>query len=340
MSDEIKRRNHATGAVAALLAQEKEFKDRQAPRVEIPGLGNLRPVPADEPSETKPAEKSQPVSDGSSKASDKFSVRMIPSEIIKPWAFANRPESEFGDWDAFVRSISKDGVQIPIHVRPDAKKKGEFEVIAGQRRWTACFELGIPVPCFVNPYTDQEAAALQQLENDERDGVSAWANATVWDRYMREGAFKSQLAMAASFNVDRSRISDLMAYTRIDPKVKKAIGGLTKVKREHATVLAAIKADQTEKAADQLKGYIEPLREGKLTVRKLKEILSGQPDKPKPKVRKVHGIERYTFRKDSNGTPTFALLKGLLEVMTADEADDLFARAIEAHLSGQPDKMD
>lgn len=148
MASDLKKQNHATGAVASLLAQESAFKEKQAPRVQIPGLAprkkieEPKPTTSDTKAETKPVEKStddapkKPKKSfrNTSPADDKFTVVEIPAEKIKPWKFANRPESEFGNWDEFVASIAHSGVEIPIVVRPDTSNdKHEYEVIAGRR---------------------------------------------------------------------------------------------------------------------------------------------------------------------------------------------------------------
>lgn len=348
MASDLKKQNHATGAVASLLAQESAFKEKQAPRVEIPGLAPRRtekapPTPAVTESKPKaPAKKDDDAPTkpkrsfrNTSPADDKFAVVEIPSEKIKPWKFANRPESEFGNWDEFVASIAHSGVEIPIIVRPDVSNNNhEYEVVAGRRRWRACLELGIPVPCNIRSLTDQEAAALQELENDERTDVSDWADALTYARLINEGVFKSQSALAVKLQVDRRRVSDLMAYTRIPKALADLIGPMTNVSRSHALVLASVSEEKVSEVIERIKPYRDKIRAGELSVRKLEKILSGQPDKPEPRLIKVNGVESHTIRKDSNGTAVISLRKELLEYISADEISDVIAKMHRDKLSG------
>lgn len=325
------------GAFGRLMDMDADFKNKQAPKVEIPGLRRSEPKP--DPEKEKPAttaDNDKPVvaekkpsatsrstnrDTSTKKADDKFLVRMIASEKIKPWKFANRPETEFGDWDDFVRSVAEKGVELPISVRPDAKNKGEFEVVAGRRRWRACLELGLEVPCFINDYSDEEAASLQQLENDKRNDLSPWANAVNWHRLINEGVFKSQSAMAVALGKDRRVISDYMCYVNLPEKLSKAIGPMTNVGIKMAKLLSRLCSDPQsgEQNVDNLVAIADKIREGKISVSKVQDVCRTGSTNRKPDRVKVNGVEMFTVRRDSNGTKTISILKAAEEVVSIDD---------------------
>lgn len=350
--DDTKRRVHSHGAIHRMLEQEvpacSGFKDRQAPLKKLPGFGSrdTEKMPSSESGtvdvvaeENEGHAHSTFSRETSTKpANDQFVVRMIAAEKIKPWKYANRPDSEFGDWDRFVKSVADEGVQVPIHVRPDSERSDEFEVVAGRRRWRACLELGIEVPCFINPYTDQEAAALQQLENDERTGLSEWADAMNFKRLIEDGVFKSQSALAVSLGVDRRVVSETMAYTRIDERLCELIGHFSNITRKHALVLSAIKSEQLDEAIELITPHAVAIRDGKLSASKLKTILSVRTDKMEPKTVKVNGVDTHTLRKDSNGTAVIALRKGLIEIVTPEEVSQAITELYKSKLSVRTDK--
>lgn len=341
-----KDRNHQTGAVSSLLSQDQAFKDKQAPRINVPGLGQQKEDLSSRADKVVPESPSEPAKSDLSARADKpaaehkdeqkpqkqpkqtrtFNVRMISAEKIEPWEYANRPESEFGDWDSFVESISKNGVEVPIIVRPKEKQKDKFEVIAGRRRWKACLELGIEVPSDIRELSDREAAVIQELENDERSDVSDWADALNYKRLLENGVFKNQTALAISLNIDRRRLNDLMAYTRINDRIVSAIGHLTNVSKKNAMLLAAIPDADVSKVLPLIEKEAEAIREGKISKRKLSEILSAREDKPATEVIKVNGVESHSIRKDTNGTAVISLRKPLLEYLTPEEISAAIAK--------------
>lgn len=333
------------GAMGALLSQSPEIskfsKDDQAPvrsdlNLDFSGLGSLD---APDTEKKKAATKRVPTERDTTtkKASDEYLVRMIESEKIYPWSFANRPETEFGDWDDFVSSCVH-GIDQPIVVRPSAKNKGQFEVIVGRRRWRACLELGLDVPCFIQSLTDAEAAAKQQRENDKRKDLSVWANAVNWHSLIEKGVFKSQSAMANALQRDRRDISDAMAFMRIDKALYDAIGSLSNVSLAVARLLARLSSDESN--IPKLIAVSDRIRDGKITRSQLERICRNVPTNDEPELVKVRGIESHTVRKDSNGTAVISLRKGLLDSVSVLEVSQLIAELHLKRLSERSDKIE
>jgi ParB family chromosome partitioning protein len=68
-------------------------------------------------------------------------------------------------------SIRTQGVVQPVLVRP--RKQGGFELIAGERRWRAAREAGVPtVPAVVRETDDRETLLLSLVENVAREDLS------------------------------------------------------------------------------------------------------------------------------------------------------------------------
>lgn len=328
-----------SGTMGILLAMDQEFKDKQAPKADLSGVdfsgldtveteapnpkpeSKVKPEPKPK-SKSRTITKSKPLTDKIT-ARDlseideftKFKIRMIPAGHIQPWAFANRPDSEFGEWDEFVKSISRSGVEVPIIVRylaPDS-----YEVVAGRRRWKACLELGLHVPCDVRKLNDADAARLQQLENDKRSDLSAWADAMYWASLLEKNIFSSQSALAIALERDRRVVSDYMAYTRIPDALVKEIGHLSNVGIKMANHLARLcKEPSNIPKLIEVAGLI---REGKISVTKVNAACSSDKDETASHTIKVNGIKSFTLRSDSNGTPTISFRKEILEHLSIDD---------------------
>src|SRR5204863_6201405 len=69
-------------------------------------------------------------------------------------------------------SIRSQGLVQPVVVRP--REAGGFELIAGERRWRAAQEAGLPtVPALVRDADDRDTLLLGLVENVAREDLSA-----------------------------------------------------------------------------------------------------------------------------------------------------------------------
>ena len=70
-------------------------------------------------------------------------------------------------------SIQNDGVLQPILVRPHKENKGEYEIVAGERRWRAAKLAGLrKIPALVREVGDEQALALALIENLQREDLN------------------------------------------------------------------------------------------------------------------------------------------------------------------------
>lgn len=69
------------------------------------------------------------------------------------------------------RSIQKHGILQPVIVRPIAG--GSYELVAGERRYRAAQEIGLPeIPVVIREMTAEEAAQVALIENLQREGLN------------------------------------------------------------------------------------------------------------------------------------------------------------------------
>jgi ParB family transcriptional regulator, chromosome partitioning protein len=76
--------------------------------------------------------------------------------------------------DELVGSIQRHGILQPLLVRPLAKDRaGEYEIVAGERRYRAAREVGLAeVPVVVRKMGDEEAVQYALLENLQREDLN------------------------------------------------------------------------------------------------------------------------------------------------------------------------
>jgi ParB family transcriptional regulator, chromosome partitioning protein len=96
----------------------------------------------------------------------------LPVETIHPNGRQPRHRFEGEAAAGLTESVRAQGLLQPVVVRP--REAGGFELIAGERRWRAAREAGLPtVPALVREADDRESLLLALVENVAREQLSA-----------------------------------------------------------------------------------------------------------------------------------------------------------------------
>jgi ParB family chromosome partitioning protein len=96
----------------------------------------------------------------------------LPLETIHANPRQPRKRFDHESTSALADSIRAQGLVQPVVVRP--RKAGGFELIAGERRWRAAGEAGLPtVPALVREADDRDTLLLGLVENVAREELSA-----------------------------------------------------------------------------------------------------------------------------------------------------------------------
>lgn len=138
------------------------------------------------------------------------------------------------DFVTLKRSISENGQQVPILVRPhpDEEKaaRGIYQIAYGHRRAQAARELGKPVRAVVRRLDDSALVLAQGKENAERRGLS-FIERAFFARTLLDHGFDRNTAMAA-LAVHKSEMSRLVQVTDSVPRaIVRAIGPAPKAGR-------------------------------------------------------------------------------------------------------------
>ena len=100
-------------------------------------------------------------------------IRNVPIEKIVPNQM--QPRRDMGDLAELSDSIRENGIIEPVIVRP---KDGNFEIIAGERRFRAAKEAGLnEIPCIEHDIPDNEALEMSIIENIQRKDLNVFEQA-------------------------------------------------------------------------------------------------------------------------------------------------------------------
>ncbi|MGZ4693619.1 MAG: ParB/RepB/Spo0J family partition protein [Acidimicrobiales bacterium] len=171
---------------------------------------------------------------GESVDSASTELQEIPVSRVKP--NQHQPRAYF-DEEALVSltaSVRELGVLQPILVRP--RGDGEFELIAGERRWRAAKRAGLPtVPALIR--TVQDAAALEQalVENLHREDLNALEEAAAYQQLMEDFGL-TQEKVALRVGKSRSAVTNTLRLFQLPPSVQKLVAE-RKLSAGHARAL-------------------------------------------------------------------------------------------------------
>lgn len=106
-------------------------------------------------------------------------VLLLPVDKIVPSAHQARTHFDEQEIARLALSIAQNGLLQPVSVRP-GKEKGEYELVAGERRLRACKLAGLAeIPAILAQRDESQSAALGLLET---------SSARAWTPSSRPGA--------------------------------------------------------------------------------------------------------------------------------------------------------
>ena len=147
-------------------------------------------------------------------------TRLVPIGQIR--ANPDQPRRYFNS-DALAElsaSISAQGILQPILVRPDPAAEGDFQIIAGERRWRAAQQAGVhDVPVVVRQFDDTAVLEIALIENIQRADLDAIEEAAGYQRLIQDFG-RSQDEIAKAVGKSRSHIANLMRLLTLPPAVQ------------------------------------------------------------------------------------------------------------------------
>jgi ParB family chromosome partitioning protein len=92
--------------------------------------------------------------------------RPLPIELLAPGPFQPRGPVDPQSLTELIESVRARGILQPLLARPDPDAAGNYQIIAGERRWRAAQAAGLhEVPVFVRDLSDADAMAAALVEN-------------------------------------------------------------------------------------------------------------------------------------------------------------------------------
>jgi ParB family chromosome partitioning protein len=153
----------------------------------------------------------------------------VPLEHIHPNPRQPRQRFDQEDLAQLADSIRENGVIQPIIVRHHPDRNGEYEIVAGERRWRAAQLAQLhQIPALVRDISDVKVLEIALLENIQRADLTPIEEAQGYRRLMDEFSY-TQANLAQSLGKSRSHIANALRLLTLPEKVRSLLdeGALT-----------------------------------------------------------------------------------------------------------------
>jgi ParB family chromosome partitioning protein len=248
-------------------------------------------------------------------------IREVPTNRILPNPAQPRLSYEEESLVELADSIREHGVLQPILVRPVG---GQFELIAGERRWRASrMAQRDSIPAIVVEFDDETALEVSIIENLQREDVSPLEEAAMFRKMTELGYSLRQLAQ--KIGKDKGYVENRIRLAEAPPEVRELVS-LRKDTLSHAYELMKVKDERTRKR------LAKKVAAGELTLARLRAMTGGgAPEaepaaKPKRRAKTVAGLVAAARNTDdalvNNRTRLAGAVDELVELLSQRELID------------------
>ncbi len=211
-------------------------------------------------------------------------VVFIPVDHISPNPRQPRTIFDPDEINELAASISSHGIIQPLIVAQSGQP-GEYQLIAGQRRWMAARQAGLnTIPAILRPASDQERLEIALIENVQRADLNPLEAAEAY-RQLAEDFALSHEDIAARVGKNRVTVTNTLRLLKLPLEVKKCLMQ-NQISEGHARVLLSLSTPQAQSAV------LKTILDQNLNVRQTEELarkLSGE--KPRLKFKNAPAPE-------------------------------------------------
>ncbi len=149
----------------------------------------------------------------------------IPVERVHPNPDQPRRAFDEAALEELAQSIAEKGIIQPLIVRAHPTREGDYEIVAGERRWRAAQRAKLhEVPAIIRSFDDTEVLEVAIIENIQRADLNPVDEAAGY-RQLMDKFGHTQEQMSAALGKSRSHIANLLRLLNLPQDVQ---GFLTK----------------------------------------------------------------------------------------------------------------
>jgi ParB family chromosome partitioning protein len=171
---------------------------------------------------------------------------------LRPSSIQPRRLFDKSSINELAESIKSKGIVQPILVRPSKSELGEYEIIAGERRWRAAQIAQLhELPAVVKNLDDVEALEMAIIENVQRADLSPIEEAAGYKKLM-EQYNHTQEALAPIVGKSRSHIANIIRLLNLPASIQDMISqGIITSGHARAIMNSAFPEELAKKIVDE-----------------------------------------------------------------------------------------
>jgi len=209
-----------------------------------------------------------PVTEEDTKPAD----RVVPIEKITPNPDQPRRRFDKSALDDLAASVKEKGIIQPLIVRPKPGKEGEFEIVAGERRWRAAQMAKLhEIPILVREFSDIEVLEVAIIENVQRADLNPVEEAAGYSQLMDKFGH-TQEKLSEVLGKSRSYIANAVRLLSLPDEVQSYLSE-GKLSSGHARALITAE-DPVALAREVIKKNLSVRETEKLTKKSAGNIFS------------------------------------------------------------------
>lgn len=180
-----------------------------------------------------------------SEVKEEHRIWLVPVDKIKPAKDQPRKDFNSEDLKELALSIRQKGIIQPITVRKGLE--GDFEIVAGERRWRAAQQAGLhEVPVIIKRLDKQAALEIALIENIQRQDLNPIEESEAYN-YLLTKYHLTQQQLADKVGKERATVANSLRLLVLAPEVRSMVkDGLLSV--GHAKVLLSLPNHDTQKS--------------------------------------------------------------------------------------------
>ena len=193
-------------------------------------------------------------------------LRKLAVDKLSPGKYQPRKDMSDAALEELSLSIQSQGIIQPIVVRP--LNEGEYEIIAGERRWRAAKLAQLAeVPCLIKDVPDESAVAIALIENIQREDLNAMEEAIALERLLTEFDLTHQ-EVAIAVGKSRTTVTNLLRLNKLHDEVKTFLEN-GDIEMGHARALLSLDNDLQAEAAGIVATKELTVRETEALIKKI-----------------------------------------------------------------------
>lgn len=149
------------------------------------------------------------------------SINEIALDKISPNPNQPRKEMDESALEDLANSIAQIGIVQPITLRQ--KEDGDYEIIAGERRWHAARKAGLQtIPAYVRTVSDEHMMEMALVENIQREDLNAIEIALAYANLV-DSAHLTQEQVADKVGKKRTTVANYLRLLKLPAQVQLAL---------------------------------------------------------------------------------------------------------------------